>query len=57
MRRNLKAFEKVFPRHASAIKKLVKENINKVSKEEGMAKLMQLIEKEQANWALKRKKS
>lgn len=57
MRRNVKAFEKVFPRQASQIKKLVKENKIKLSKDDGMARLMQLIEKEQANWALKRKKS
>ena len=57
VRRNVKSFEKVYPQYASQIKQLVKDEKIKVSKEAGMAQLMQLIEEEQVNWKSKRKKS
>ena len=57
MRRNVKSFEKVYPEYASMIKQRVKEEKIKLSQEEGMAQLMQLIEEEKVNWKRKRKKS
>ena len=57
VRRNEKSIEKAFPEYASEIRKLVKSEGLRVNREEDMARLIQLIEANEVNWAPQRKKS
>ena len=55
MGKNLKSFEKAFPRYRRHLKDLAKENKLKLSREDDFAKMVALIEMNEPRWTTKRK--